>query len=145
MNVFSTMTDTVKLIIAGVALLILILVVTFVFSLFGDRAKLKEVKATDTRIAKTNTAGAKVAAKRDNASNAFFIANAQQATALAKELDDAENDFNDADRAVYFRVLNDSLRGPDRRDLRQAANLSAPDSGKSGLARLWNRVMPSKP
>jgi len=144
MNPFAAMTDTVKLIGAGVALLILLAVAVGIFSLFGDRAKLKEIKATDTRIEKQNTASAKVSAKRDTATTKFFAAAQADATATAKEISNAPT-FDDSARDDYYRVLNNALRGPQRTDLQQAPAVPAPVGLAERMGGLWRRTVSPRP
>lgn len=107
-------TDTVRLIASGIALIFLIAVGLGVYSLFGDRAALKEIKRVDKVIATGDKTADAAAKKRAATSAEFFKKNAEESHVLGKALSHADADFDDAARAEYYRVLNDALRGPQR-------------------------------
>ena len=116
MNPFAALSDTAKLISSIVGLVIVGALLWWGSTFFTAKKKLAEIKATDARIERSAKAANVKAKARDNAADTFTTANQQQAAALAKALDHAtpDNDFDDALRADYFRVLNDALRGPQR-------------------------------
>lgn len=114
MNPFAALNDTAKLVLTGLAILVVVGGLLFVFSLFGDRAENKARKAADGRIAKSAKTADAAAKKRDAVSADFFKKNADESQVLQKVLSHDEADFDDAARAEYFRVLNNALRGPQR-------------------------------
>lgn len=111
MNPFAAASDTVKLISSIVGLVLLAALMWWASTFFTAKATLKEIKATDVRIGRANAVNNAEAKTRDNQTDALTTATEQQARALAKALDNDKSDFDAANRAEYFRVLNRSLRG----------------------------------
>lgn len=116
MNFGIALSDTAKLITSIVGLVFVGVVLWWASTFLTAKKQLAEIRTTDARIERSAKAANVKAKARDNAADTFTAANQQQAAALAKALDHAtpENDFDDALRADYFRVLNDALRGAQR-------------------------------
>lgn len=114
MNVFATLSDTAKLVLSGFTLIIVFAIGLGVYSLFNDRARMKEIKRVDKSIVKSDKAADAAAKKRDAVTADFFKQNAAESQVLEKVLSHDEADFDDAARAEYLRVLNNALRGPQR-------------------------------
>ena len=107
-------TDTVRLVLAGIAFVIVVAIGLGMYSLFNDRARMKEIKRVDKSIVKSDKAADAAAKRRDAVTADFFKQNAAESQVLEKVLSHDEADFDDAARAEYLRVLNNALRGPQR-------------------------------
>lgn len=114
MNPLATLDATAKLIITGIAVVLLALAGWWLSGFFTAKAQLKEIRKTDARIERAQRATDAQAKARDNAADAHATANQQQASALAKDLAHENAVFDTAAAAQYLRVLNDALRGAER-------------------------------
>lgn len=114
MNPLATLSDTAKLVLSLLALALVALVVWWFSGLLGAKAQIKEIRATDKRIAAAHKTADGEARARDRATDAQAAQITTRADALAKELSHADAVFDARAAGEYFRLLNDALRGTER-------------------------------
>lgn len=94
---------------AGLICVVVLAIGYFVYDLFADSARLKNIDRVDASVGRANTKFDADSKARRVKDAAYFDALKKQAATISPT-----GDFDAAARDVYFRVWDDALRGAER-------------------------------